>query len=63
MSVKKISNATGFEPVTKKIGKREFLEQMEKVVPWTALIERIPPFYPWRHGQLVVLREKLLIKR
>jgi IS5 family transposase len=30
----------------KKTRKREFLEQMEQVVPWAALVERIAPYYP-----------------
>jgi IS5 family transposase len=30
----------------KKTRKREFLEQMEHVVPWAALVELIAPFYP-----------------
>jgi IS5 family transposase len=31
---------------TKKTRKREFLEQMEQVVPWSALVELIAPYYP-----------------
>jgi len=30
----------------KKTRKREFLEQMEQVVPWPALVELIAPYYP-----------------
>jgi transposase, IS5 family len=30
----------------KKTRKQIFLEQMEKVVPWAALVERIAPYYP-----------------
>jgi IS5 family transposase len=30
----------------KKTRKREFLDQMEKVVPWAALVELIAPYYP-----------------
>jgi len=30
----------------KKTRKREFLEDMEQVVPWGALVERIAPYYP-----------------
>ena len=30
----------------KKTRKREFLEQMEQVVPWTALVDLIAPYYP-----------------
>jgi IS5 family transposase len=30
----------------KKTRKREFLEQMERVVPWAALVELIAPYYP-----------------
>ena len=31
---------------TKKTRKREFLEQMDQVVPWSALVELIAPYYP-----------------
>ena len=31
---------------TKKTRKQIFLEQMEKVVPWAALVERTAPYYP-----------------
>jgi IS5 family transposase len=31
---------------TKKTRKREFLEQMEQVIPWSALLELIAPYYP-----------------
>ena len=30
----------------KKTRKQVFLEQMEQVVPWAALVERIAPCYP-----------------
>jgi transposase, IS5 family len=30
----------------KKTRKQIFLEQMEKAVPWAALVERIAPYYP-----------------
>jgi len=30
----------------KKTRKQVFLEQMEKVVPWAALVELIAPYYP-----------------
>ena len=30
----------------KKTRKREFLEQMEQVVPWAALVALIAPYYP-----------------
>ena len=30
----------------KKTRKREFLEQMERVVPWAALVALITPYYP-----------------
>ena len=30
----------------KKTRKREFLEQMERVVPWAALVALIAPYYP-----------------
>ena len=31
---------------TKKTRKREFLEQMEQVVPWAELVALIAPYYP-----------------
>ena len=31
---------------TKKTRKREFLEQMQRVVPWAALVALIAPYYP-----------------
>ena len=30
----------------KKTRKREFLEQMDKVVPWASLVELVAPYYP-----------------
>ena len=37
---------------TKKTRKQVFLEEMERVVPWTALVQRIAPYYPeGRHGR------------
>jgi len=30
----------------RKTRKREFLEQMERVVPWAALVALIAPYYP-----------------
>lgn len=37
---------TGFELVTKRTRKREFLEDMERVVPWAELLALIEPHYP-----------------
>ena len=37
---------TGFELVTKRTRKREFLEEMNLVVPWTDLVSLIEPFAP-----------------
>ena len=31
---------------TKKTRKQELLAQMDRVVPWTALVELIAPYYP-----------------
>ena len=36
----------GLELTIKKTRKREFLAQMEQVVPWTALVDLIAPYYP-----------------
>ena len=33
----------------KKTRKREFLAQMNQVVPWAALVELITPYYPEAH--------------
>ena len=38
--------STGFELVTKRTRKREFLEEMILVVPWTELTGLIKPFAP-----------------
>lgn len=38
--------STGFELVTKRTRKREFLEEMNLVVPWTELTGLIKPFAP-----------------
>ena len=38
--------ALNLELNAKKTRKREFLDQMEQVVPWAALVERIAPYYP-----------------
>jgi IS5 family transposase len=32
--------------IVKKTRKREFLEQMDKVVPWQALVDLIESYYP-----------------
>lgn len=45
--MKHISHATtGFELVTKRMRKREFLDQMNLMVPWTELVALIEPFAP-----------------
>ena len=38
--------ATGFELVTKRTRKREFLDEMEQVVPWAELLALIEPHAP-----------------
>jgi IS5 family transposase len=35
-----------FNPNVKKTRKQVFLEQMEQVVPWAALVELSAPYYP-----------------
>ena len=37
---------TGYELVTKRTRKREFLDEMERVIPWAALLGLIAPHYP-----------------
>lgn len=41
----------------KKTRKREFLRQMEEVLPSRALVEFIAPYYPARAGMLVTFWE------
>ena len=36
----------GLNLSTKKTRKREFLEEMERVVPWAALVQIVSPYYP-----------------
>ena len=36
----------GLNLSTKKTRKREFLEQMDKVVPWAVLVQIVAPRYP-----------------
>jgi IS5 family transposase len=36
----------GLNLSTKKTRKREFLEEMERVVPWAALVQVVEPYYP-----------------
>ncbi|SEL35337.1 Transposase domain, partial [Roseateles sp. YR242] len=36
----------GLNLLTKKTRKREFLEQMNKVVPWDVLVQIVAPHYP-----------------
>jgi len=38
--------STGFELVTKRTRKREFLEEVNLVVPWADLISLIEPYAP-----------------
>ena len=37
---------SGFDRKTKRTRKREFLDEMERVVPWQALVELINPYAP-----------------
>jgi IS5 family transposase len=37
---------TGFEIVSKRTRKRIFLEEMDQVVPWDALVDLIAPHHP-----------------
>jgi len=39
-------SSTGFERKVKRTRKREFLEQMERVVPWADLLALIQPHAP-----------------
>ena len=38
--------STGFEKYTKTTRRAQFLAEMDRVVPWRALCERIEPVYP-----------------
>lgn len=37
---------TGFELITKRTRKREFLDEMNMVIPWTELLALIAPYAP-----------------
>ncbi|TXI61465.1 MAG: IS5/IS1182 family transposase, partial [Limnohabitans sp.] len=37
---------SGFELVTKRTRKREFLDEMNLVIPWTELLALIAPYAP-----------------
>ena len=45
---------------TKRTRKREFLAEMERVVPWAALVELVAPFAPERRGRPPFLVETML---
>lgn len=42
----KSSATTGFELITKRTRKREFLDEMNLVIPWTELVALIEPHVP-----------------
>jgi IS5 family transposase len=44
--MKQISLGNGFEMSAKRTRKRVFLEEMERVVPWTELVALIVPHMP-----------------
>ena len=51
----------GLDLVVKKTRKREFLAQMERVVPWAALVDLIAPYYPkGRNGRPPFALETML---
>lgn len=45
------STATGFERKTKRTRKREFLDEMNLVVPWAELVALITPFARARNAK------------
>ena len=40
------SSLTGFEKYTKKTRKEQFLEEMERIIPWSDLTQALKPYYP-----------------
>ena len=40
------SSLTGFEKDTKKTRKEQFLEEMERIIPWSDLTQALQPYYP-----------------
>ena len=40
------SSLTGFEKYTKKTRKEQFLEEMERIIPWSELTQALKPYYP-----------------
>jgi len=52
MGMKQMSlGSTGFERKTKRTRKREFLDEMNRVVPWAELVALIAPFAPARSAK------------
>ena len=51
----------GLKLSTKKTRKREFLDEMQRVVPWGALVAQIQPYYP--KGKTVDAGRKLTSQR
>jgi len=45
------STVTGFERVAKRTRKREFLDEMNRVVHWLKLVALIAPFAPARSAK------------
>ena len=43
-------DASGFEKYRKKTRKEQFLDEMDKVIPWKELCEAIAPYYPNPQG-------------
>jgi IS5 family transposase len=40
------SSLTGFEKYTKKTRKEQFLEEMDRIIPWSELTQALKPYYP-----------------
>jgi IS5 family transposase len=40
------SSLTGFEKYTKKTRKEQFLDEMERIIPWSDLTQALKPYYP-----------------
>ena len=48
--MKQLSLTDSFEKHRKKTRKEQFLEDMDRIIPWQGLVDAITPFYPNPQG-------------
>ena len=49
-TMKQLSLTDNFEKHRKKTRKEQFLEDMDRIIPWQGLVEAVTPFYPNPQG-------------